>query len=306
MGNTNSRNTTEIGIDGFVNAIATVATITDVVVQSTSKTINTITDAVRGQPIDNSANRTNQDQSVKQMQDDLWNQQIKYDRYIKQIEYESRIQQMKCDQQIKQTQEYLLDQQAKYDQCIEKVQQDLQNQQIKHEKLNEQLQSVLQEQGKLDQLVSQNQPIEPKSNSNLILYVLSLENNKFYIGTTERNISIRFQEHVNGRGSEWTNLHKPIGIFEIVENVDRYDEDKYTKKYMDLHGVDNVRGGTYCQTTLTLEQINFLRRESNTVNNKCFNCNGSGHYAKSCPKKNSMCYYCKKFGHYYDACPDAN
>jgi hypothetical protein len=293
MGNASSRNITEIGIDGFVNAVTTIATITDVAVQSTANTINTITDVVRGQPIDNSAKQTDQDQSVKQLQDDLRNQQIQYDQYIKQVEYESRIQQTKCDQQIKQTQQDLWNQQSKYDRYIEKVQHDLQDQQIKHEKLNEQIQLVLQEhQGKSNQ---QNQTMKPKSNSDLTLYVLLLENNKFYVGTTERDIPKRFQEHVNGCGSGWTKLHKPIGIFEIVENVDRYDEDKYTKKYMDLYGVDNVRGGTYCQTTLTLQRtasggLTDVRR----IN---------AHENAPNVSETGLPVRCKEFGHYYDACP---
>ena len=40
--------------------------------------------------------------------------------------------------------------------------------------------------------------------------------------------------------------YKPIEIVEIIPNCDNYDEDKYTKIYMDKYGVDKVHEGSYC------------------------------------------------------------
>jgi hypothetical protein len=59
-------------------------------------------------------------------------------------------------------------------------------------------------------------------------------------------------------GSKWTILYKPINNLETIENVDRYDEDKYTKLYMNKYGRNNVRGGTYCKVTLSPEQEKVL------------------------------------------------
>lgn len=46
-----------------------------------------------------------------------------------------------------------------------------------------------------------------------IIYVLKLENDKFYIGITY-NLNFRFAQHLAGEGSNWTALHKPIKIHE--------------------------------------------------------------------------------------------
>jgi predicted GIY-YIG superfamily endonuclease len=61
----------------------------------------------------------------------------------------------------------------------------------------------------------------------VFIYVLELENNKYYIGKT--NIpEFRLDLHFNYEGSEWTKKYKPIRLKELVKNCDSYDEDKYT------------------------------------------------------------------------------
>ena len=51
-----------------------------------------------------------------------------------------------------------------------------------------------------------------------IIYVLKLEHHKYYVGKT-KNMSKRYQEHIDGTGSEWTNIFKPIKILEAFENI---------------------------------------------------------------------------------------
>lgn len=123
------------------------------------------------------------------------------------------------------------------------------------------------------------------------LYVLLLEENKYYIGTTERKIEDRVNEHFANNGSQWTKKYKPIKIVETVENIDQYDEDKYTKMYMDKYGRDNVRGGSYCQLILTKEQNTVLDKEHCTSNNKCFYCK-EVHQGKKCSVR--YCKHCQK------------
>ena len=120
----------------------------------------------------------------------------------------------------------------------------------------------------------------------LYIYVLQLQNDKYYVGKTI-NPHSRIEAHFTNNGSEWTKLHKPIKLLELIPNCDDYDEDKYTYKYMDKFGIDNVRGGSYSTPVLDDCTINQLVKISNSVNNRCYTCGKYGHYANDCDSGDS-------------------
>ena len=74
----------------------------------------------------------------------------------------------------------------------------------------------------------------------VFIYALQLEQQKYYIGKTN-NPQFRLETHFNSNGAEWTKKYKPVHIVEIIPNCDNYDEDKYTIKYMEKYGINNVR-----------------------------------------------------------------
>lgn len=82
------------------------------------------------------------------------------------------------------------------------------------------------------------------------LYVLKLEDSKFYIGVTSKTPEERYLEHKNGfYAAEWTKIYKPLAIeqskdlgFTTYEDAENY-ENKVTRKYVEKYGIDNVRGG---------------------------------------------------------------
>lgn len=118
-----------------------------------------------------------------------------------------------------------------------------------------------------------------KMNTNI--YILELENNKYYIGKTD-DVSKRYEQHVNGNGSYWTKINKPISIIKTIENCSVFDEDKYVKEYMFKYGINNVRGGTYNQIKINDDIITFLENEFKTSNNLCYKCGGSDHFVEKC------------------------
>ena len=113
------------------------------------------------------------------------------------------------------------------------------------------------------------------------IYILKLRSNKYYVGRTN-NIERRVNDHFNGKASMFTSLYKPIEIVNIINNCDKYDEDKYVFIYMDKYGIDNVRGGSFCKILLSTYEISVLSKVINNKSDNCFNCNSHDHFISNC------------------------
>ncbi len=164
-----------------------------------------------------------------------------------------------------------------------------------------------------------------------LIYVLKCEEGKYYVGKSY-DFASRYKKHLVGEGAFWTKRYKPIGFIELLENVDKYDEDKYVWKYMEKYGIDNVRGGSYSQMILSPELRKCAERHINSGSNLCYACSEYGHLIRECPKKRKRqeeineedeekeingekklkiskdgyvlvkCTRCGKFGHFVDQC----
>ncbi len=154
------------------------------------------------------------------------------------------------------------------------------------------------------------------------LYVLELKNGKYYVGTTN-NLQRRFQEHVDGTGSVWTRKYTPLGIERSVIVDGPLHEDRVTKELMLKHGIDNVRGGSYCRIDLDDGQYQSLTAELRSATGVCFKCGRSGHFAAQCHLKTTLmkdekkpsqrhpkaaskrdegCFRCGRSGHFANSC----
>ena len=153
------------------------------------------------------------------------------------------------------------------------------------------------------------------------LYVLELKHGKYYVGTTN-NLQRRFQEHVDGTGSVWTRKYAPLGIERSVIVDGPLHEDRVTKELMLMHGIDNVRGGSYCRIDLDDGQYQSLTTELRSAAGVCFKCGRPGHFAAQChvkdtskkterktqrhsragSKRHQGCFRCGRSGHFADTC----
>jgi HKD family nuclease len=76
-----------------------------------------------------------------------------------------------------------------------------------------------------------------------IVYVLKLENSKWYVGKT-KDLKNRLKAHKSGSRSPWTQMNKIINVEEIFEDGDLKT---ITLDYMKRYGWENVRGYAWSQ-----------------------------------------------------------
>ena len=149
----------------------------------------------------------------------------------------------------------------------------------------------------------------------VFVYILELENKKYYIGKTI-NPDFRIEQHFNSFGSQWTKKYKPKKVLQIIRNCDNFDEDKYTLKYMEKYGINNVRGGTFCELKLNKDNLGTIKKMINGSTDKCYICGENGHFVKDCHQDddnileefenllidNDLCFRCYRKGHYASDC----
>jgi predicted GIY-YIG superfamily endonuclease len=120
--------------------------------------------------------------------------------------------------------------------------------------------------------------------SKLSIYILRLQEGKYYIGKSN-NVIKRYQQHVEGTGSSWTRKYKPITLEKTVAQQSPFDEDKFVKEYMSEHGIENVRGGSYVADELSQSQLDALKAEIWGANDLCNKCGRESHFYKDCYAK---------------------
>lgn len=101
------------------------------------------------------------------------------------------------------------------------------------------------------------------------LYVLKLEQDKWYVGITTQTSEKRFEQHKRGiMGAAWTRKYKPLKIHYTedlgmcdIERAELY-EGRVTRKYMEKYGDNNVRGGDLVDTDKYIKRFGkYFRNE---------------------------------------------
>ena len=129
----------------------------------------------------------------------------------------------------------------------------------------------------------------------MIIYILELNNSKYCIGKTD-NFENRLQQHISKKGSKWTKKYKFIKLIDKINSNDSFDEMKYTLIYMSKYGIENVRGGPWCEINLDKEEIKYINKYINSLEDKCYICGSTNHISKNCKERGWECEKCgKKF-----------
>ncbi|MBD2303683.1 GIY-YIG nuclease family protein [Nostoc sp. FACHB-190] len=91
-------------------------------------------------------------------------------------------------------------------------------------------------------------------NQNISIYVLQLENDCYYIGQSI-NVERRLEEHRQGQGASFTKLNPVRNLIEVfVTETNKLIEaevyeDFFVMKYIEQHGAEKVKGGTFLQSS---------------------------------------------------------
>lgn len=171
------------------------------------------------------------------------------------------------------------------------------------------------------------------------VYVVKLDNGKYFIGHTKKTRNL--PEQIEKLNIEWLKINPIKQILKVYNHCDKYDVDKYTKKYMEVYGVENVRGGSYYNVNIRKEELEQIKKEFEKkeiyeyesssekeekeeyiedsfdkiekefeIINKCSRCGSNEHYVYQCFKefepeiKNvKRCKKCRDYGHLKDECP---
>jgi predicted GIY-YIG superfamily endonuclease len=119
------------------------------------------------------------------------------------------------------------------------------------------------------------------------IYIIRLQGGHYYVGKSD-NVMQRYKQHLDGKGSIWTKMYRPVSVERIIESQTSFDEDNYTKEYMKKYGVDKVRGGSYANMVLTDEQEATLKREFRGADDRCQRCGRTGHFIGTCYAKTEV------------------
>ena len=117
----------------------------------------------------------------------------------------------------------------------------------------------------------------------MFIYILQLEEGKYYVVKTTQP-SFRIDSHFHGSGSSWTKKYKPLNVLEMIPNCDAYDEDKHTIRCMEKYGIQNVRGGSFCEIKLSDVNVSTLHQMIKGATDKCYICGKTDHFARECKR----------------------
>jgi len=92
------------------------------------------------------------------------------------------------------------------------------------------------------------------------VYALKCANSKWYVGQTT-DIARRFLNHKEGSGSAWTKVHKAESIVKLINSTGNdFLELATTLEFMDLYGIDNVRGSLFSNVHMPPDHVRIITK----------------------------------------------
>ena len=105
------------------------------------------------------------------------------------------------------------------------------------------------------------------SNHYQIIHVFQLEKSKYFVYLDEPNktdAEIMLSAEIQ---YDFLKKYRPLKIIKKIKQSNMFDLDNYVKQHMILFGYQHVRGGSYIDEILPIEQENLLTKELQTASN---------------------------------------
>ena len=117
------------------------------------------------------------------------------------------------------------------------------------------------------------------------VYILELEGNKVYVGTS-KDVANRFRQHSAGTGSAFTRAFKPTGtqlprLGNVSGDGDAAERDE-TLRYMMLKGIPAVRGWRYSRVEMPQTEFDDAEANIRELYDLCRRCGFPGHFVSNC------------------------
>ena len=124
------------------------------------------------------------------------------------------------------------------------------------------------------------------------IYVLECEDGNVYVGKTTKGEK-RLKQHIDGRGAEWTKMHKPKRVMQYYTNATDADERKVTDQMIKKYGAKKVRGAGLTKRKMTKKEIDNLNKKVGFTKSKS---STSTRKKTITTKKNTTTYTCSRCG----------
>jgi len=112
------------------------------------------------------------------------------------------------------------------------------------------------------------------------IFVLELEQNKYWIGSTRKNVDAQISKYMKGKGSAFAQRYPPIRTIEVRPGYPGISESLVTLEYMKNKGIRNVRGGIFNNIHLTSSQIQKIQHWLELIYKEMFRSCSCGHVPK--------------------------
>jgi NAD-dependent DNA ligase/predicted GIY-YIG superfamily endonuclease len=97
-------------------------------------------------------------------------------------------------------------------------------------------------------------------NKKINIYILTLEDEKYFVGTTT-NSYFTLKSYLNNNKAAWTQKYKPLKVLRFIEDCYDYEEDIVTINLMKIYGITNVRGGSYVNVNLDKATLDIIKQK---------------------------------------------